>query len=93
MTKEEAEQKFGRLIRPTDAAEIYDCTPGRISQMQKEGKLKKIEVDIPPKRRRKKSTQTLCIESEIKLLRQEKEEKEAQKKKEPNNPEEFKEMA
>ena len=75
MTREEAERTFGRLIQPTEAAEIYDCTPGRISQMQSEGKLRKIEVEIPPKRRKKRSTQNFCIESEVKLLRQQKEER------------------
>lgn len=80
MTREEAERMYGRLIRPTEAADIYECTPGRITQMQNEGKLKKIAVEIPEKRRRKKTEQILCIESEVKILKESKKKKENQQK-------------
>lgn len=70
MNREEAERTYGRLITPTEASYIYGCTQGRISQMQAEGKLRKIEVEIPEERRKKRRTKTLCIESEVKMLKQ-----------------------
>ena len=96
MTREEAEEKFGRLILPKEASRILQCTQPNINDLEKRNRLKKIIVEI--KENGKTKEKHYCIESEVKLLKQQKEEKEAQKQqkaleKEPEGPKEYKEMA